>query len=142
VDNRFITAEVERAERRTERILNCRWNDVVKLARSLCRRESGRMTARQIGRLLGEKFDGAILDDAGKEICRVTGTISIKPQPDGTLVWKGECRPLTGRIPIGKYTLEVDTEDYRRGTIETREIVPTPDPMLLIPFAGTENPPD
>lgn len=47
-----ILAEVRRAERRAQRILTRRWGDVLKLAESLCRRRSGRMTARQVGRLL------------------------------------------------------------------------------------------
>jgi hypothetical protein len=47
-----IVAEVERAERRAERILRQRRADVLKLARSLCRRKSGRLTAGQVRRLL------------------------------------------------------------------------------------------
>jgi hypothetical protein len=47
-----ILAEVVRAEKRAERILKRDWDKVLKLAGSLCRRKSGRMTAAQVNRLL------------------------------------------------------------------------------------------
>lgn len=46
-------AEILAAERRVEEILKRRWDDVVKLAHSLCRRKTHRMTAKQVFRLLG-----------------------------------------------------------------------------------------
>jgi hypothetical protein len=47
-----VVAEAERAEGRAARVLRRRWADVLKLARSLCRRKSGRLTAGQVRRLL------------------------------------------------------------------------------------------
>jgi hypothetical protein len=47
-----IAAEVGRAERRALGILTRRWPEVLKLAGSLCRRKSGRITARQVKQLL------------------------------------------------------------------------------------------
>lgn len=53
--NRYLhpMAEIEAAERRVEQILKERWDAVLKLAGSLYRRKSHRMTGKQVRRLIG-----------------------------------------------------------------------------------------
>ena len=46
--------ELIRAEKEAEKVLKRHWGAVEKLAESLLRRQSGRMTGKQVRRLIGE----------------------------------------------------------------------------------------